>query len=247
MNARGRLRAAAEALVDYLDAARRLRTELAASHLRREAAGPVLTVLDAGCGTGPLTLRLARRHPRWRITGVDFDEEAVELARRKADEHAALGASFQRLDMVTANGESRFDAVAAIECLSEIADDDAAIGFMAESLRPGGLLLVHVPDRSWRPVLRSSSPVWKAERRHGYSREEIAEKVAAAGLDVASVRPTTHAVVHLVSELRHQLKDRSLKRQLLLYPVSVAAVASERIGFRPGDNRAWLLTARRPS
>ena len=36
------------------------------------------------------------------------------------------------------------------------AEQGTATAVFAEALRPGGLLLVHVPERDWRPVLRSS-------------------------------------------------------------------------------------------
>src|SRR5262249_31655228 len=44
--------------------------------------GRPLAVLDAGCGTGFLSLDLAARGPR--VTGVDFAPSMLALARRKA-------------------------------------------------------------------------------------------------------------------------------------------------------------------
>src|SRR5262245_45565243 len=40
-------------------------------------------VLDAGCGTGGLILRLREWHPGWRFSGIDFMPIACELARKR--------------------------------------------------------------------------------------------------------------------------------------------------------------------
>jgi SAM-dependent methyltransferase len=221
---------------------------LAASVLEREAAGRAIDVLDAGCEVGLLSLALARHNPRWRIRAIDINEDWLAVARDRAAEQGAGNVSFAQVDLTSDAPEcSGFDAVAAIECLAEIPDDEAALRYMAESLRPGGLLLVHVPERDWKPVLGSSPRSWKGEQRHGYSRDEIVRRVRATGLEVLDVKPTTHAAVHLVQELRERLKDRNRKVVLLLYPLVVASVALERAGWRPGSARALMVSARRPA
>jgi SAM-dependent methyltransferase len=247
MSARAALGAFAARRIRDLPPARRLRVQLAASELAREAAGRDIGVLDAGCEVGLLSIRLARRHPGWRISAIDINEDSLAVARRRAAEENAANISFARVDLTRDAPETGFDAVAAIECLAEIPDDYAALRFMAASLRPGGLLLVHVPERNWRPVLAGSPAAWKGEQRHGYTRDEIVARVRAAGLEVLGVRPTTHAAVHLVQELRERLKRRSRKVQLLLYPLVVASVALERAGWRPGAARALMVSARRPA
>jgi 2-polyprenyl-3-methyl-5-hydroxy-6-metoxy-1,4-benzoquinol methylase len=246
MSVRARLRAAAERLVRNLPPARRLRTELASRALAGEGAGRELSVLDAGCEQGALTLHLAGRHPRWRITAVDINDEALAIARRRGEEHGARNVTFKRVDLTRDRPDGAYDAVAAMECLSEIPDDGAALAYMAGALRPGGLLVLHVPEHGWRPVLRGSPATWRTEVRHGYSADELAAKLRATGLEVVSVSPTTHAAVHLGEELRERVKQRSLKAQLAVYPLAALVVALERAGWRPGRARALLALARRP-
>ena len=98
----------------------------------------------------------------------------------------------------------------AMECLEEIPDDEAATAVFAEALRPGGLLLVHVPERDWRPVLRSSEATWKDEVRHGYTRDELVALLERHGLHVVNVTPTTRGTVRLAQEARDRIKTARL-------------------------------------
>lgn len=46
-------------------------------------------VVEIGCGTGALTIRIARRHPGARVLGTDPDANALARARRKAERAGA--------------------------------------------------------------------------------------------------------------------------------------------------------------
>jgi SAM-dependent methyltransferase len=243
---RERLRTAADRRARNLPPARRLRLELAAAALERFAAGGALRVLDAGCETGLLTAALARSHPGWHVHGVDVDERSLEIARGWTAEEGLANVSFERIDLTRERGSGAYDAVAAMECLAEIPDDRAAVRFMAEALRPGGLLLVHVPERDWKPVLRASPRTWKGEQRHGYSGAELDGMLRDAGLEGVEIAPTTRSTVHLAEELRERIKQRGLKVRLAAYPAMSAAVKLERAGLTWGEARALFARARRP-
>jgi cyclopropane fatty-acyl-phospholipid synthase-like methyltransferase len=240
------LRRIAQRRVRNLPAARRLRFELTTSALERFAAGRRLTVLDAGCGEGLLAETLALRHPDWEIVGADVADEQLEQARSYAAERGIANVRFVRADLTRNLGESLYDAVLAIECLEEITDDEGALASMARALRNGGLLIAHVPERDWTPLLRGSARTWKDQVRHGYSPEELQPKLEEAGLSVAAVRPTSRGVVRLAQELRDRIKTRGFLLQLLALPASGAAVRLERLGVTWGAPRALFVTATRP-
>ena len=149
--------------------ARQLRFRLAIEALERFADGRPVRVLDAGCGEGLLTVVLARRHPDWSIIGVDLSADAVRDAGREAVRLGLPNAAFDRADLTVDVGLDEYDAVAAMECLEEIANDHSAIAAMARALHPGGVLLADVPERDWTPVLPGSERTWRHEVRHGYS------------------------------------------------------------------------------
>src|SRR5438270_3374199 len=99
-----------------------------------------LDTLDAGCGTGFLSLELASRGHR--VTGVDFAPEMLAEARRKAAEKGAA-VRFEEADaeqLPFASG--RFDLVVSRHVLWTLPHPEAAIDEWIRVLRPGGRLAV---------------------------------------------------------------------------------------------------------
>ncbi len=225
--------------------ARQLRFRLAIEALERFADGRPVRVLDAGCGEGLLTVVLARRHPDWSIIGVDLSADAVRDAGREAVRLGLPNAAFDRADLTVDVGLDEYDAVAAMECLEEIANDHGAMTAMARALHPGGVLLADVPERDWTPVLPGSERTWRHEVRHGYSAAGISQLIEAAGLTVSSVRPTTRGTIRVAQELRDRIRDQTVRDQALAYPLIAAAVPLERRGLTWGPARALFVEARR--
>lgn len=99
-------------------------------------------VLDIGCGTGDLAIWLAERGRA--VTGIDYLEQPLALARAKAADRG-VAVNFLRIDALAA-GEipERFDAVT--DCgLFHTFDDAARAAYvrgLARLLEPGGRVLV---------------------------------------------------------------------------------------------------------
>jgi len=229
----------------HLPAARRLRFELAVAALEGFAGGERIRLLDAGCGEGLFATLVARRHPTWHVVGVDSDPELLQRARASTEEER-MNVVFERADLTESLGDGRFDAVVALECLEEIEQDGQALSHMVAALRPAGLLLVHVPERGWEPVLRGSDRAWRHEVRHGYSVDELREKLERAGAEVRSIVGTSRGTVRLAQEVRDRIKNSRLAVRLLALPLAVAAVRLEAWNVTWGRPRALFAEARKP-
>ena len=227
---------------------RRVRFALVLEELERYAGDRAIRVLDAGCGDGLLSLRIAQRHRSWEIVGIDALPEAVLTARRRAARRGLGNVRFVHGDLLGPRSEGKFDAVLGIECLTEILDHHEALLTMVASLDNGGTLIVHVPERSWTPILPGSAPVWRDEVRHGYGEDELAEMLHSVGVASVRVRPTARGTVTVAQEIRDRIKARSIVLRTLAFPFMVAAEHLERWGATWGPDRALLATGiRAPS
>ncbi|MEK6276815.1 MAG: methyltransferase domain-containing protein [Actinomycetota bacterium] len=226
--------------------ARRLRLALADDIVTRYAGERPIRVLDAGAGDGLLSLAIAKRHPRWSVLGVDLRADLLDGARARARSRSLHNASFEPADLTEPLPASGFDVVLALECLSEIPDDEQALQMMAAALAPGGLLVVQVPDREWRPLLSGSAATWREQVRQGYSAEQIAAALRRSGLERVDVQPTFRTTAALAQEIRDRIKDSNLAIRAAAFPVLAAAVRLERWGITGGRPNALLAVARRP-
>ena len=241
------IRAALARRVQTFAPGRQFRLDLARRTLQDFAAGRALRILDAGCEDGLLAATLARENPSWTVVGGDINDEALEKARTTSAKKRLVNVEYMHLDVTQTFANDEYDAVAAVECLAEIPEDRAAVQAFADALRPGGLLVVHVPERNWRPVLSGSPKNWKREARHGYGSEELRGLLEQAGLEAIEIRPTTRATLHAAEEVRARTRTSRLRRRAVTYPFLVAALRLEQLGVTTGAARALFATARKPS
>lgn len=129
--------------------------ELLEAHIARLYDGTELRILEAGCGPRwPLRLNGIR----YRLTGVDLD--AAALQRRKSvarDLDEAILADLREIDFTPGS----FDVIYNAFVLEHIENAVHVLERFAHWLRPGGLLIVMLPDRdSVFGFLTRITPLW---------------------------------------------------------------------------------------
>lgn len=141
-------------------------------------------VLDAGCGSGLLSLRLHRRGRE--VVSVDAGAAMVEFTRRTLLEGGFAGADVRLLPLERLEelNESSFAEVFCCDVIEHVEDDLLALRRLRTILAPGGRLILTVPAH---PFLFG-----ERDRRMGhyrrYTRAALVSAFERAGFHIRSVR-----------------------------------------------------------
>ncbi len=147
---------------------------------------PPLEVADFGCGTGVLTVEMAR----WakQVTAIDANAEVLEKARERARREEMKNVRFLREDLHHLSvPDGRMDLVVISQSLHHMEEPDAVLAEAVRIVKKGGRVVVL--------ELMPHDQTWVRERlghRHlGFEPEELERGLVDAGL--TKLKLTTHA------------------------------------------------------
>jgi 2-polyprenyl-3-methyl-5-hydroxy-6-metoxy-1,4-benzoquinol methylase len=121
----------------------RARREVLASVIARKVKLPKdARILEIGCGTGHNLPMLARFG---RVDAVEIDDAARSVAEQRLGRPVGSGP----LPELTGVPDGQYDLVALLDVLEHVQDDVAALKSIATRLKPGGTILLTVPQYPW--------------------------------------------------------------------------------------------------
>ncbi len=106
-------------------------------------------ILDLGCGTGKLTLELARLAPHGRVTGLDPSAEMLAKARESSTTFGNL--RLLELPAQAMEFADEFDLVFSNSALQWIREQEDVVNRVFRSLRTGGRIAFQMPAESFCP------------------------------------------------------------------------------------------------
>ena len=154
--------------------------------LRALQADPPARILDIGCGTGRLTLRLTREFADRHVVGCDFSRGMLAQARARSLSLALARGDAQRLPFA----DGSFDAVVSTEAFHWFPDPGAALAGFHRVLAPRGRLLVAFVNPPLDVLSRAARTLslWLDEPLRWPTPSALRREVEAAGFEVTSQR-----------------------------------------------------------
>jgi SAM-dependent methyltransferase len=133
------------------------------------------TVFEVGCGNGFVLAGLREANSGLRAAGGELFAEGLDIARRRLP-----GIPLYQLDIRRLPFDSEFDVVGAFDVLEHVAEDDLALHEVFRATKPGGILLLTVPQHAW---------LWSAADEHAhhqrrYAKGALLSQLRAAGFEI---------------------------------------------------------------
>jgi SAM-dependent methyltransferase len=156
---------------------------------------PDASVLDVGCGNGMHSIKAARRCRH--VVGVDGNLTSLAVARRSS-RSAAAPASFCAADLEVGLPvrDERFDTVICLDLLEHVRQRDLLLTEIRRALRPGGIMLLSVPNRgtSWKRRLDRAGLFSYSDPDHKieYTLEELTAELEKNGFRIVRLHPTVY-------------------------------------------------------
>ena len=123
---------------------------------------PAGRVVDLGCGTGELTVKLHAHTGADSTLGIDSSSEMLERATPLAGD----GVTFLHADIGHFDEPWAFDVIVANASLQWLPDHPELLARLTRSLRPGGQIAVQVPANADHPSHTVSAGLAAGELRH---------------------------------------------------------------------------------
>ena len=148
----------------------------------------LMTVVDAGCGTGNLSAQLAESPRVSRLIAIDRNEQALAIARGKLGKisrrthldytvyAANLDEDWTRHPREIRQQSFGVDAVVCVNVLYTLAAPDAFIRKASSVLREGGCLVLSNPYIAEPERILRAHERWLAERANSEERQEDAAR-----------------------------------------------------------------------
>lgn len=106
---------------------------------------PLRRILEAGCGTGCVTLDMARHLPHVEIVAFDLADASLAYARELMQVYGARNVMIQKRDFLAPNEDLRdFDFVLSMGVIHHLSDPTEGVRQVYQFLRPGGYAYIYL-------------------------------------------------------------------------------------------------------
>jgi SAM-dependent methyltransferase len=203
--------------------------------------------LEIGCGTGFVLKAFAESFSQARLSGSEIFREGLSFAAARVP-----SAELFQMDARKVPFQGEFDVIGAFDVIEHIDEDDEVLREMYGAVKPGGGILLTVPQHQW---LWSDTDVYAHHKRR-YSRRELKSKVESAGFRVEHMTSFVSVLLPVLMISRYRIKRAEGYRtemETRIHPVAnrvlMAALTVERsllkLGLSLPAGGSLLLVAKK--
>lgn len=156
------------------------------------------SLLEIGCGTGFVLAGVHQALPALELAGSELFQAGLETAEQRVP-----GATFYQMDARAIPFEQEFDVVGAFDVIEHIDEDEAVLREALRAVKPGGGMLVTVPQHGW---LWSDADDY-AQHKRRYSARELREKLMRAGFEVVRITSFVSLLLPLLAASRMRQRN----------------------------------------
>jgi SAM-dependent methyltransferase len=152
----------------------RMRNKLILWALKKYCRG-FQSFLEIGCGTGFVLSGVAQQYPAAQLNGSEIFVSGLGFAAERLP-----AVKLMQMDARNIPFESEFDVIGAFDVIEHIEEDETVLAQLQTALKPGGHLLLTVPQHTW---LWSPTDEYACHQRR-YSATGLHRKVENAGFSI---------------------------------------------------------------
>lgn len=203
--------------------------------------------LEVGCGTGFVISGIARAFPSLCLEASEYFEDGLVFAKQRVP-----ACTFRQLDATAMAEHDTYDCIGSFDVIEHIESDELVLSNFHRALRPGGLLLLTVPQHPW---LWSAADDYAHHIRR-YRRSDLLRKVRSAGFRIEYSASFVSLLLPIMALQRISSRDKPYDPDSefkispflnnLLFLVMQLELILLRLGLRFPAGGSLLLLARKP-
>jgi len=149
-----------------------------------------ISYLEVGCGTGMVLDYVQKSNPNWLCLGLEGQAEAIKIA-----EISYPSIKIKQQDLNHFAVIESYDCIGCFDVIEHITHDLPVLESLRFSLKPGGCLILTVPQHPW---LWSNADVFAGHKRR-YTRQNLLSQLNKAGFHVDYVSSFVCLLVPLMA------------------------------------------------
>lgn len=160
--------------------------------------GNFKSFLEVGCGTGYVLSGVHSAYPEVNLSASEIDTEGLPFVRQRVGRAQIFQMDARRIPF-----QDEFDVIGAFDVIEHITDDEKVLDQIHQACKPGGGVIVTVPQHPW---LWSPIDTLSHHKRR-YTKKELVRKIKNAGFHVVETISFVSLLLPLMVLSRWKMKS----------------------------------------